>query len=99
MDYESYDEKHNDTNRDEDRYTKFLNRLSKVDNEDREFVATPQTKDENESIREKRNIVAATDDGVVINSESYAEKKAKVNYGYNLRGKVTQIPTRASTRR
>nr|XP_023016382.1 uncharacterized protein LOC111505750 [Leptinotarsa decemlineata] len=57
------------------------------------------TKEGKESVRIKRDIVAATQDGVVINSEPYAERKAKNNTTqYTVRGKsVTAFPAKPSS--
>ncbi|XP_018578100.1 protein eiger [Anoplophora glabripennis] len=64
-------------------------------------LATNLTKDGKENSRTKRNVVAATEDGVIINSESYAERKAKNNTRrdrYRLRGQsITAMPARPSS--
>lgn len=64
-------------------------------------LSTNLTKEGSESLRRKRNIVAATDDGIVINSESYAERKSKNNTRrdrYRMRGhSITAMPARSSS--
>lgn len=64
-------------------------------------LAANLTKEGKETSRTKRNVVAATEDGVVINSESYAERKAKNNTRrdrYRLRGQsITAMPARPSS--
>lgn len=101
-DYDTYDQStENDSKQIDDSYFDILlNNLRKSDNNSNITHSSPVnlTNDEKELKRLKRNIVAATDDGVIINSESYAEKKSKnLSSRYPVGGgTVTQYPAQPS---
>ncbi|XP_057661736.1 protein eiger [Diorhabda carinulata] len=78
-DYETYDQSTQNDSKQLDYFEVLLEKLRKIDNNsDTPYSSTiNSTNEEKELNRSKRNIVAATDDGVIINSESYAEKKSK----------------------
>ncbi|XP_072402187.1 uncharacterized protein egr [Diabrotica undecimpunctata] len=91
----------NDTNIANDSYfLKLMHRLNLTTTSDDKYQSAANlTKDATSATRSKRSVIAATDDGVIINSESYAERRAKnLSSRYALRGgSVTQYPARPSS--
>ncbi|XP_050497242.1 protein eiger isoform X1 [Diabrotica virgifera virgifera] len=81
-------------------FAKLMQKLNwTVPSDDKYQSAANLTKDASSPQRSKRSVIAATDDGVIINSESYAERRAKnLSSRYTLKGgSVTQYPARPSS--